>query len=124
MVGFFPAPYPDECLYSILCRYYAHCGYNSYEACVKELFGGLQNLTQSVFLPMKIDRVDNWYNPSSGVTRRSIAVSNTLYAYWAMCYTLAFRTKMDGVIDGGVSVIRPPAQPSPKPDQMQAKHRL
>jgi hypothetical protein len=105
MVGCFPTPYPDECLYSILCRYYVRCGYSNYETCVKELFGRLQNLTQSVFLPMKIDCIDKWYSPVSGVTRRSIAENNTLYPYWAMCYTPAFRAKMDGVIDGGVSSI-------------------
>jgi hypothetical protein len=122
MVGFFPTPYADECLYSVLCRYYAHCGYSNYETCVKELFGGLQNLTQSVFLPMKIDCIDNWYSPLSGVTRRSIAVSNTLYPYWAMCYAPAFRTKMDGVINGGASAIETNNEGSLRSRRSWAKH--
>jgi hypothetical protein len=105
MVGFFPTPYPDECLYSVLCRYYARGGYGSYESCVRELYGGVQNLTLSVFLPMKIETVDSWYSPSSGITRRSLAEGNTLYPYWAMCYTPTFRTKMDDMINGGVTVI-------------------
>lgn len=49
--------------------------------------------------------MDNWVNPSSGITRRSIALNNTLYSYWAMCYSTDFRTKMDNVIDGGVPTI-------------------
>lgn len=105
MVGFFPTPYPDECLYSILCRYYARGGYGNYESCIRELYGGIQTLTLSVFLPMKIEYIDGWVSPSSGVTRRDIAVNHTLYGYWAVTYPENFRADMDTAINGGVSSI-------------------
>jgi len=105
MVGFFPTPYPDECLYSILCRYYAHSGNSAFEACLKELFGNVLNITLSIFLPMRIECLDEWVSPLSGITRNSITLNNTLYSYWYICYSPSFRAKMDRVIDGGISEI-------------------
>ncbi len=105
MVGFFPTPYPDECLYSILCRYYAHNGISGYETCSRELFGNVQSLTLSVFWPMKLERVDEWFPARSGITRRDIVANHTSYSYWAMTYPPDFRSDMADVIDGGVPVI-------------------
>ena len=101
--GFFPTPYPDECLYSILCRYYARCGNTGYESTSKLLFGKLQVLTSSVYFPIRLECVDNWVSPKSGISRHSIAVNHTMYPYWAITYTSEFRSKMEDLIDGKIS---------------------
>ena len=38
MIGFFPEIYPDELLYSQLCRYYQRTGYTKYIFAVDDLF--------------------------------------------------------------------------------------
>lgn len=38
MIGYFPSPYPDELLYSLLSRYYIKSGYINYIGVAKELF--------------------------------------------------------------------------------------
>ena len=99
--GFFPTPYPDECLYSVLCRYYARCGGIAYEPVCKTLFGGLQNLMGSIYLPIKSERVDAWASPESGITRRSIAVDHTMYPYFAATYAPDLCAEIERVLDGG-----------------------
>ena len=101
VAGFFPTPYPDECLYSILCRYYARNGSIGYEATSKTLFGNVQTLTASIYQPIRIECADTWVPPSSGITRNSIAASNTLYPYWAISYSPAFRMETERVLNGG-----------------------
>ena len=101
VAGFFPAPYPNECMYSILCRCYTRSGDEGYEAVSNKLFGNIQPLTTSIYLPMRIECVDNWVSPLSGITRSSIAVYHTLYPYWTITYTSDFRTKIEHVINGG-----------------------
>ena len=100
MVGFFPTPYPDECLYSILCRYYARSALPP-ETVSTLLFGNVQNLKPSVYLPLQIESVDDWCPPSSGITRKIIAVNHTLYPYWAVSYPANLRAEIDTIINGG-----------------------
>jgi hypothetical protein len=42
--GFFPTPYPDECYYSVLCRYFIRSGNTSYKRATRKLFGNMQCL--------------------------------------------------------------------------------
>jgi len=100
--GFFPTPFPDECLYSVLCRYYARCGGTAYETVCKMLFGGLQNLAGSIYLPIKSERIDCWTTPESGVTRSSIAINHTMHPYYAITLTPELRTEIERVLGGGV----------------------
>jgi len=101
--GFFPTPYPDECLYSILCRYSVRSGNAAYESMSKLLFGKLQVLTSSVYFPIRLECVDNWASPESGITRHNIAVNHTMYPYWAITYTSEFRLKMENLTNGKIS---------------------
>jgi len=100
--GFFPTPYPDECLYSILCRYCARCGGAGYENLSQMLFGGVQNLAGTIYLPIKSERTDYWVSPESGITRAGIAVNHTTYPYYAIAYTPNLRAEIDRVLNGGV----------------------
>ena len=100
MVGFFPAPYPNECLYSILCRYYARSGSAGYESVSKVLFGSVQSLALSVYLPIRLECIDNWLPQSSGITQHDIVIKHTLYPYWAVRYP-SFHAEMDELINSG-----------------------
>jgi hypothetical protein len=103
--GFFPTPYPDECLYSILCRYYSRCGGVGYEGICKTLFGGLQNLVGTIYLPIKAERTDYWVSPESGISRASIAVNHTMYPYFAITYTPELHAEIERLLSGGVPTL-------------------
>ena len=38
MISYFPAIYPDELVYSWLCRYYVHSGFFSNKSAMQELY--------------------------------------------------------------------------------------
>jgi hypothetical protein len=98
--GFFPTPYPDECLYSILCRYVVRAGATEYADISKSLFGDMQSLANSIFLPIRLECIDEWAPPLSGITRKSIALDHTLHPYWCMTYTPALRSEINSMIKG------------------------
>ena len=101
--GFFPTPYPDECLYSILCRYYARIGYTTLKAVRKLLFGSQQCLTSSVFFPIRLDLVKRWYGRKSGITRKYIADKHTMHPYMTIIYPNEFRQQVGDVIKGATA---------------------
>ena len=39
MIPFFPAPYPDELWYSVICRYHIRSGNPSFKYSIRELYG-------------------------------------------------------------------------------------
>ena len=98
--GFFPAPYPDECLYSILCRYCVRISYTQLKKIRNLLFGSQQCLASSVFFPIRLDLVEYWYGTASGVTRRLIAEKHTMHPYITIVYPPKFRQQVDDVING------------------------
>ncbi|MCL2123408.1 MAG: TnsD family transposase, partial [Desulfovibrionaceae bacterium] len=98
--GFFPTPYPDECLYSILCRYFVRSGSTSNPRTTQELFGNVQRLSSTLFFPVQLNRIDLWTPPRSGITRRKIALNHTMYPYMAVSYTQNFRNEMERVLNG------------------------
>ena len=98
--GFFPAPYPDECYYSILCRYYVRSGSMGYRRTALELFGNMQCLSTSVFFPIRLERIKLWVPESTGITAESIAVNHTMYPYMIVACDAEFRNEMKRVISG------------------------
>ena len=98
--GFFPTPYPDECLYSILCRYCVRISCTQLRLMRKLLFGGQQSLASSVFFPIRLDLVEHWYGAASGVTRKLIAEKHSMHPYAAIVYPAKFRQQVDAVISG------------------------
>jgi len=71
-----------------------------YEAVSTVLFGNVQNLKASVYLPIHLERVDDWCPPSSGITRNIIAANHTMYPYWVISYPINRRIEIDNVING------------------------
>jgi len=53
-IGYFPRPYPDELLHSLIARYISHTGSKSYLA-IKELFG--RNLSLCFHLPNSLNKL-------------------------------------------------------------------
>ena len=103
--GFFPTPYPDECLYSILCRFYSRCGSASFDTVRKMLFGGHQTLTASIYMPIKSECVDTWATQKLGITRTWIAENHTMHPYFSIAYNSKLRKEIDGVLNGGVPAV-------------------
>ena len=99
--GLFPTPYPDECLYSIFCRYCVRIGCTSLKSVRNLLFGGQQCLASSIFLPIRLNLIDKWYGEDSGVTRKLIAEKHTMHPYMTIVYPDKFRRQVDSVIRGG-----------------------
>ena len=98
--GFFPTPYPDECLYSILCRYCVRIGYTKMKPIRKLLFGVQQCLTSAIFFPIRLDLVEQWYGANSGITRKLIAEKHTIHPYMTVIYPEKFRQQVNAVING------------------------
>jgi len=99
--GLFPTPYPDECLYSIFCRYCVRIGCTSLKSVRNLLFGGQQCLASSIFFPIRLNLIDKWYGEDSGVTRKLIAEKHTMHPYMTIVYPDKFRRQVDSVIRGG-----------------------
>ena len=76
-----------------------------YEAICKTLFGGLQNLAGTIYLPLKSERIDYWVSPESGITRSGIAVNHTMHPYFAITYTPDWRTEIERVLNGGIPTL-------------------
>ena len=68
----------------------------------KLLFGRVQALASSVYFPLRLECVDNWTSPESGITRHNIAANHTMYPYWVVTYTSEFRSKMEDLINGKI----------------------
>ena len=109
MREFFPTPYPDECLYSILCRYYVRIGGAGDYKASKTLFGANQSLAVTILLPAKPECIDLWVPAESGITRFSLTNNHTMYPYFTVSQTPEMRTEIKRVLNGGI--------PSPKHDR-------
>lgn len=81
MLGFFPNPYPDELLYSILARYYLWSANRSPKVTLQELFG--KNTVIATFdLPSNIESLVQHLPRLSKYTADSFIQENTLYSFY------------------------------------------
>ena len=98
---FFPAPYPDECLYSIFARYYVRSGISSpKEACTKFFCSDRSLLASTVLLPRRLERMDYWVDPACGLTGRELICCHTSYPYQSVAYTDDIYVGMEKLIQG------------------------
>jgi hypothetical protein len=80
MVPFFPSPYPDETLYSIIARYHMYVGNMSYKHTISDLFG--KRTRTNWYLPSNIKSLlGNIY--SSTLTEDNIIDKHTLFPYFS-----------------------------------------
>ncbi len=84
---FFPIPYPDESLYSLLCRYHVRSGNRNDRATVLQLFGSTRSLLQSLLTPSLISYSCRWYNPDARITDEKLLYENTAFQYYCIWST-------------------------------------
>ena len=102
-LNFFPTPYPDECFYSIFCRYYVRSGISSPMAATKLFFGCDRSLLVStVYFPRKLERLDYWVDPDSGITGRQLICEHTAYPYHSISYVNDVYQQMEEAIQDGI----------------------
>lgn len=76
----FPTPYPDELLYSVLCRYHLRSGNPGMATTTRELWGR-KGVMKSPHLPNNLDVLTRKLPPDSGITAESLILNNTIYPY-------------------------------------------
>lgn len=82
MMTFFPVPYEDEVLYSVLARYHVRSGNTSYKATMKDLFGST-SVTAVMDLPSNIQNLVNNMPLSSRYTEEYLIKSHTLFLFYS-----------------------------------------
>lgn len=82
MLGFFPTPYPDEILYSILARAYVRSGNISPSSANREFFGN-PSVTSTVDLPSNLDSLVENFPLNCNLTTEELIIEHTLYTFYA-----------------------------------------
>lgn len=82
MIGFFPTPYPDELLYSIVARYYVWSANTSPKVALEELFGR-RNVVATFDLPSHIESLVENLPFGSKHTIEGFIQKNTLYPFYS-----------------------------------------
>lgn len=97
---FFPTPYPDECYYSIFCRYFVRSGAIYDKKIVRELFGNDQNLPGLVFVPRRLELAEKWTGNLAAQMRRKFAYEHSAYPYFSIIFPEWMIEKMEKKITG------------------------
>ena len=82
MIPYFPAPYPDELLYSLLARYHRHTCSTSPKQTLEDLFGS-RNVRATVDLQGHLGALSNHLPPARGLAPERLAAEFTLFPYYA-----------------------------------------
>jgi len=77
---FFPTPYMDETLYSVICRYHLRSGNSSATDTMRQLWGEYFSITSISFM-MRVDAITEKLNPKSGIDSTILIWEHTLYPY-------------------------------------------
>ena len=80
----FPAPYPGESFYSVLCRYHVRSG-NVNDWCTSnQLFGYNSSLTSTLLTPFHLEMVKHWFPSHAEATADKMLHQNTAYNLYAI----------------------------------------
>lgn len=82
VLSFFPNPYPDELLYSVLARYHVRSGNTSPKITLRELFGNT-NATAIVDLPCNLNALIKSLSDFQNYTLLDFVYNNTLYPIYS-----------------------------------------
>jgi hypothetical protein len=83
MIHFFPQPYEDELLYSVLARYHIRSGNISPKATMKELFGS-NTATAIIDLPSNLDNLIENMPVTARYTAEKLIFNHTLYPFYSI----------------------------------------
>lgn len=78
--AFFPTPYPDEILYSILCRFHLRLGKPAAYQTNQILWG--KRLGENLIMPQMLDSIVNRIPSETGLTIQKLVDDHTLYPYF------------------------------------------
>jgi len=81
MMPFFPTPYPDELLYSVLARYHIRSGNISFKATIEDAFG-TKNVTAVVELPSNLNALISNLPLNSEYTVDYLIDNHTLFPFY------------------------------------------
>lgn len=81
MIGFFPTPYPDELLYSVLSRYYDKSGYTFYVFAAEDLFVSKTVRPDIEFLNQYTD--DALAALTNNMSIEDVIMEHTMFPYYA-----------------------------------------
>lgn len=82
MLGFFPTPYPDELLYSVVARYHIRSGNKSLRQTHEELFETTELQSEKIILPNNLNFLVSQLPEASQVNVESLIKRNTLYPFF------------------------------------------
>ena len=85
MIPFFPAPYPDELWYSVICRYHIRSGNPSVKYSIRELYG-----TNHINVPVELCGALSPLLeaiPTKALTAIDIIMQHTLYPYYTRFFS-------------------------------------
>ena len=98
MIGFFPEPYTDELLYSLLSRYYVRAGYLGYVSVAEELFS-------KTWLCPDIEFINTYTKDAlQQITRNKplekVVLENTMFPYYARFFPFERKkTAFDAMVE-------------------------
>jgi len=87
VVSFFPIPYPDELLYSVIARYHIRSGNRSFRQTDIDLFKYPSQQAAKVFLSNNLDYLVNNFPVRSKQTKENIIQNHTLYPFYVIFLT-------------------------------------
>ena len=82
MLGYFPTPYPDELLYSVVARYHIRSGNKSFLQTHQELFENTELQPDKIILPNNLNFLVSQLPVGSKLTIESLIKKNTLYPFF------------------------------------------
>ncbi len=82
MLGYFPTPYPDELLYSVVARYHIRSGNKSFRQTHEELFETTDLQPDKIVLPNNLNFLTSQLPKGSKLTVESLIKRNTLYPFF------------------------------------------
>ncbi len=82
---FFPTPYPDECFYSILCRYHVRSGAPTSASTIRRLFGKNYVISSTLHTAFRADYLEQWIPPSKEISSEQIVYEHSSYQYSLLC---------------------------------------
>lgn len=83
----FPTPYPDECTYSILCRYFVRSGETNKSRVLNTLFGRRLSLIHHVLWPVTLEMCNRWFGPENGLFLcRMLALDHSCISYMSVTF--------------------------------------
>jgi hypothetical protein len=83
MVSFFPKPYPDEILYSVIARYHIRSGNTSPKVTLRELFNSPSTVA-TADLPSNLNTLSENLQPFSNYTVEELIYKYTLYPFYSI----------------------------------------